>query len=153
MNGEQVEDTTQVGPPTLTRRGFLEWLIVGAGTLGGLLGLAGILAYLQPGVEGTWGAVEVAGVDEIPPGQAVAVPFRGSTALVVHLDAGFVAFTALCTHAGCLVQWDPDKGQILCPCHLGVFDAQGNVVSGLPPRPLPRLRVEQVGDRLLLAEA
>lgn len=153
MPSDDVTESRPAEARILTRRGFLEWLLAALVAFGGLLGLAGLLAYLRPGVEGSWGAVEVARAAAIPSGQAVVVPFKGSTALVIHLEQRFVAFSAACTHAGCLVAWDPDQGRIICPCHLGIFDTEGNVVSGLPSRPLPKLRVEQVGDRLLLAEA
>jgi cytochrome b6-f complex iron-sulfur subunit len=154
MSGDEVTKPIQPEGPPMSRRGFLEWLIGALAIAGGLAGLSSVLSYLRPGVPGTWGAVEVAGVNEIAPGQAEAFPFKGSTALVIHLSGDrFVAYSALCTHAGCLVRWDPDRGQIICPCHLGVFDIEGNVVSGMPPRPLRKLRVELVGDRLLLAEA
>ena len=153
MSGEETRETIPPDEPHLTRRGFLEWLIAALAVFGGLVAVDGVLAYLRPGVAGTWGAVEVAGVAEIPPGQAEAVPFKGSSALVIHVGDQFVACSALCTHEGCLVRWDAERGQIICPCHLGVFDVEGNVVAGLPPRPLQKLRVEVVGDKLLLAEA
>ena len=153
MSGDEVTETSPPEGTTVSRRGFLEWLIAGLAIFGGLVAVDGILAFLRPGVAGTWGAVEVAGVAEIPPGQAEAVPFKGSTALVIHMGEQFVAYSALCTHEGCLVRWDADRGQIICPCHLGVFDVEGNVVAGLPPRPLQKLRVELVGDKLLLTEA
>jgi cytochrome b6-f complex iron-sulfur subunit len=153
MSGDELTEPIQPQGTTVTRRGFLEWLIAGLAIFGGLVALDGILAYLRPGAAGTWGAVEVAGVAEIPPGQAEAVPFKGSTALVIHMGDRWVAYSAVCTHEGCLVNWDPARNQIICPCHLGVFDVEGNVVAGLPPRPLQKLRVELVGDKLLLAEA
>ncbi len=136
----------------MTRRGFLEWLVAALAAVGGLLALAGLLAYLRPGVEGSWGAVEVAKAAEVPEGQAISVPFKGSIVLVIHLGERFVALSGLCTHDGCLLRWDAEKGQIICPCDLGVFDIEGNVVSGLAGRPLPKLRVKRVGDRLLVAE-
>ncbi|MEE8121347.1 MAG: ubiquinol-cytochrome c reductase iron-sulfur subunit [Anaerolineales bacterium] len=57
----------------------------------------------------------------------------------------FVAMSNICTHLGCRVRWISDLEQFFCPCHVGVFDKQGNVVSGPPPRPLDRypIKVEQ----------
>lgn len=49
------------------------------------------------------------------------------------------AFSATCTHLGCQVRWDADSTHFRCPCHGGVFDAQGQVVDGPPPRPLDRV--------------
>jgi len=54
------------------------------------------------------------------------------------------ALSATCTHLGCQVKWDADATRFRCPCHGGVFDANGQVVEGPPPRPLDRVetRVE-----------
>lgn len=46
------------------------------------------------------------------------------------------AMSATCTHLGCQVQWDAAGKQFKCPCHGGVYAADGTVVSGPPPRPL-----------------
>jgi Rieske Fe-S protein len=49
------------------------------------------------------------------------------------------AMQSTCTHLGCRTAYDPQSNRIKCPCHGGVYDAQGNVVDGPPPAPLPRL--------------
>jgi Rieske Fe-S protein len=46
------------------------------------------------------------------------------------------AMSATCTHLGCQVQWDGESRKFKCPCHGGVYAADGKVVSGPPPRPL-----------------
>jgi Rieske Fe-S protein len=46
------------------------------------------------------------------------------------------ALSATCTHLGCQVQWDGEGKKFKCPCHGGVYAADGKVVSGPPPRPL-----------------
>lgn len=48
----------------------------------------------------------------------------------------YIAMSNICTHLGCRVRWIEDREQFLSPCHNGVFDKQGYVVSGPPPRPL-----------------
>jgi Rieske Fe-S protein len=55
------------------------------------------------------------------------------------------ALSATCTHLGCQVRWEAASARFRCPCHGGVFDAQGQVVEGPPPRPLDRVdaRVDQ----------
>ncbi len=54
---------------------------------------------------------------------------------------GYQALSATCTHLGCRVAWNADELHYKCPCHGGVFDRQGHVVSGPPPRGLERLSV------------
>ena len=56
----------------------------------------------------------------------------------------------VCTHLGCKVRWLPEQGAFGCPCHDGVFDRQGNVVSGPPPRPLDRFEYKVEDDQLLI---
>ena len=71
--------------------------------------------------------------------------------LVWDGDKSVHALSATCTHLGCQVRWDDAATQFRCPCHGGVFGAQGNVISGPPPRPLDRVetRVDN-GDAVLV---
>jgi Rieske Fe-S protein len=48
----------------------------------------------------------------------------------------FHAMSNICTHLGCRVRWIAESQQFFSPCHYGVFDKHGFVVSGPPPRPL-----------------
>lgn len=61
-------------------------------------------------------------------------------------------FSATCTHLGCQVLWDPTKKHFQCPCHGGVYDANGKVVDGPPPRPLTTIqaKVEGTDDSVLV---
>lgn len=56
----------------------------------------------------------------------------------VHTEDGreYTALSNICTHLGCRVRWIGEKQQYFSPCHNGVFDTHGYVVSGPPPRPL-----------------
>lgn len=60
------------------------------------------------------------------------------TVYVIRDGSRLAAISNICTHLGCGVRWDPDKNDFICPCHNGVFDRNGNVVSGPPPKPLNR---------------
>ena len=46
------------------------------------------------------------------------------------------ALSNICTHLGCRVRWIAEREQFFSPCHNGVFDKNGYVISGPPPRPL-----------------
>lgn len=61
-----------------------------------------------------------------------------------------VTLSSTCTHLGCRVSWNPEAGEIQCPCHGGIYDRLGNVKSGPPPLPLPRLRTKVDGDQVLV---
>ena len=62
----------------------------------------------------------------------------------------FQALSAVCTHLGCNVRWRPEDSKFACPCHEGFYDANGDVISGPPPRPLRRLET-RVRDGVLEA--
>jgi cytochrome b6-f complex iron-sulfur subunit len=58
------------------------------------------------------------------------------------LSEGLTAFSAVCSHLGCIVDWESRQEQFLCPCHCGKYDINGNVIGGPPPAPLTRLPLE-----------
>jgi menaquinol-cytochrome c reductase iron-sulfur subunit len=60
----------------------------------------------------------------------------------------FIAMSNVCTHLGCRVRWIGDEDRFFCPCHNGVYDRQGNVVSGPPPRPLDRFDIQVDGGEI-----
>jgi len=80
---------------------------------------------------------------KLPEGSALMFKFGRSPAMLIHhKDNTWVALTAVCTHLGCTVQYEPELNRIHCACHGGVYDARtGANVSGPPPRPLRRFKV------------
>ncbi len=62
--------------------------------------------------------------------------------LIHHEDGRWIALTAVCTHLGCTVQYEPQTDRIHCACHGGVYNAYtGANVSGPPPKPLKLFKV------------
>ena len=68
-----------------------------------------------------------------------------STYVLTENGRDYVAISNICTHLACRVRWIADREQFFCPCHNGVFDKEGKVGSGPPPRPLDRYetRIEE----------
>jgi menaquinol-cytochrome c reductase iron-sulfur subunit len=62
----------------------------------------------------------------------------------------YVAMSNICTHLGCRVRWINDRQEFFCPCHNAVFDKQGEVVSGPPPKPLDQYEVKVVDDQIYI---
>lgn len=60
------------------------------------------------------------------------------------------AMSNICTHLGCRVRWIVEKQQFFSPCHNGVFDKHGYVVSGPPPRPLDEFETKVEDDNLYI---
>lgn len=72
---------------------------------------------------------------------AQAWPYETPRVAVYVLNQGagkFAIFHIHCTHVGCPVRWSPQAGRFFSPCHGGVFDRDGRVLAGPPPRPLDR---------------
>jgi len=77
---------------------------------------------------------------EVPP----PFNFDNKPCLVILLPDGEIrAFNAICTHVACTVAFRPDKKDIFCNCHNGVYDLNGQPVSGPPPRPLQAYKVNR----------
>jgi cytochrome b6-f complex iron-sulfur subunit len=137
----------------MTRRRLLDWLLSGTGaTLLGVL-LYPVLRYLAPPEqsEAAPSAVAIGKVKDFPPNTGKVVRFGVRPAVVVRLPGGeFRAFSAVCTHLQCTVQYRSDMELIWCACHNGRFDLAGRNVAGPPPRPLDPLEVAVRGDDVVL---
>jgi len=73
--------------------------------------------------------------------------FGSRPGIVVRTADGDVrAFSAVCTHLDCTVQYKPDTSQLWCACHNGTYDLGGNVVSGPPPKALEKFVVNLRGE-------
>lgn len=98
----------------------------------------------------------LANASSIPAGQSLTLsdPNFGPM-LLIHLVSGrFVAYSAICTHAGCTVQFNPHAQEISCPCHGAVFDPNNNaqVLAGPAPYPLQKIttRYDQASGNIYL---
>jgi Rieske Fe-S protein len=67
--------------------------------------------------------------------------------------SGLAAVSTTCTHLGCGVAWSAQKRAFLCPCHGGVYGADGHVLAGPPPRPLSRAPLAIAGGRVTVDPA
>jgi len=129
----------------VTRRDFLNLLkgtgvVIGAGAVA-----APVVAYFYPPKleEMPSEPVLVCPEAELKVGQSRTVQFGRYPAIVVRLDSGLKAYSAVCTHFACIVKWNADTARFECPCHDGDFSADdGSVISGPPPAPLTMLETE-----------
>ena len=108
-----------------------------------------IWRYLIPPASGEPGAASVvaARLAEIEPNSGRLFNFGGRPGLLIRVPNGELrAFAGVCTHLDCTVQFKAETSQIWCPCHNGIYDLAGNVVSGPPPRPLEQFSVNVRGE-------
>lgn len=137
----------------MNRRGFLNLLSsIAATTLGGFV-LYPVVRYLipPPSPEAATRRVVAARKDELKPGAFKIFPFGGQPGLLVRrADGTYRAFTAVCTHLGCTVQYRAGQNAIWCACHNGLYDLEGHNISGPPPRPLEMYTVHEAGDEIVV---
>ncbi len=75
------------------------------------------------------------------------VPFGKEPVIVVKLsETDIRAFSAVCTHLACIVEFRKGSRDIFCNCHNGVYDVSGRNVGGPPPRPLSPYQVHIVDN-------
>ncbi|MGH9616144.1 MAG: ubiquinol-cytochrome c reductase iron-sulfur subunit [Acidobacteriaceae bacterium] len=143
----------------IDRRKFLTRLSIGLGSIGAALIAVPSVAFLL-GLRKTpqiWRTVGK--LDDFTIGSTVNVsfpdpsplPWSGVTAQTAAWlrrvdDRQFIAFSMICTHLGCPVRWLATANLFMCPCHGGVFYANGQVASGPPPKPLNRYPVRIADD-------
>jgi Rieske Fe-S protein len=72
--------------------------------------------------------------------------------LVKDTNGELKAFTAVCTHLACTVQYRADINQIWCACHNGHFDLNGRNVEGPPPKPLEQFVVNVRADQVVVSK-
>jgi thiosulfate dehydrogenase (quinone) large subunit len=92
------------------------------------------------------GTQPIANAANLPPDRSLTYndPSMGPI-ILIHLDNGqFVAYSSICTHAGCQVQFDPSMKDLVCPCHGAVYDPYHNaqVLSGPAPYPLQKVPIQ-----------
>ena len=81
------------------------------------------------------------------------VPFGAERAIVIQTPGGEIrAFSAVCTHLGCTVQYRDDLQQIWCACHDGHYDLYGKNIGGPPPQPLTKLTANTRGDEIIVSK-
>ncbi len=133
------------------RRNVLRWLVRSFLSLWGLAGAGVVFSFLKSPREGS-------AVDRLVPAGSFSQLGIGEARLVQHGNRPLyvlkvsaeevVAVSAVCTHRQCVLDWSRERRVFVCPCHAGVFDATGQVASGLPRRRLEQYRVSVRGDEL-----
>lgn len=138
-----------------TRRDFLNW-ILGLGFFGWLAAvLYPIYSYLKPpkAPEVDVSNLSVAKVSEISDNSSKMFKMGNKPGILIKTaDGQFRAFSAVCTHLDCTVQYKTDEKLIWCACHNGRYDLSGKNISGPPPAPLTPFKVTVQKDEIFVSK-
>jgi cytochrome b6-f complex iron-sulfur subunit len=136
------------------RRRFLE-ILLGTGVTASLVSfLYPVIRYLIPPQRTDLGSSTVlaAKVGDLKVNSGKIFRFGDKPALLVLTQGDkYLAFSAVCTHLGCTVQYRSDEHEIWCPCHNGKYDLHGRNISGPPPKPLTEFDVHVQGDDIYVS--
>jgi cytochrome b6-f complex iron-sulfur subunit len=139
-----------------TRRGFVNWLLSTSAAAFVLSVVYPVSRYLVPPPAGESTAASVTipvKPDEVKPNTGQIFKFGSRPGILVRTAAGELrAFSAVCTHLNCTVQYRPDLSEIWCACHNGHFDLNGHNVAGPPPRPLEPYVVNVRGNQIVVSK-
>ena len=138
-----------------SRRDFLNY-VLGFGFLGWLLAvLYPIYSYLKPpkAPEVDVSNLKLGKVEDFPKDSGKIFKMGSQPGLLIRLQDGkFRAFSAVCTHLSCTVQYKPDEKIIWCACHNGKYDLNGKNISGPPPAPLTPYNVSVKNDEVFVTK-
>lgn len=138
----------------VTRKGFVDWLI--GSSLGGFLlaVLYPVTRYLIPPkvAESSTSSVTVPlQPNDLANNSGQIFKFGNKPGILIRTPTGELrAFSAICTHLDCTVQYRDDLAQIWCACHNGHYDLNGINVAGPPPRPLEEFDVNVRGTDIIV---
>ncbi len=136
----------------LSRREFF----LNAGlVLGGLMSLGSVgyfgARYLLAGLRPVrYERILASRLEDIPETGAMDVTVVGRPLILRRRGDQVRAFSSVCTHLGCLVKWEEDENRFYCPCHIGIFDPDGQTVSGPITEPLIEFDVNVEGDNVYI---
>jgi cytochrome b6-f complex iron-sulfur subunit len=129
-------------PKTVPRRDVLGIAVGGSTVAFALAVVYPVARFIEPPTRPSGGPVVVGKLEEFPMAAAKMVTVNDRPVLVLRSSDGHLrAFSALCTHLQCVVSYSPERNQIECPCHRGVYSMEGQNIDGPPPRPLDELVV------------
>jgi len=135
----------------MKRRTFLKTLFAAFGTVSLASFAYPLIRFLAPPGQSDMDRKVFLAKSEIPVGGSKIVLYNDKPVIVINRPGkGFVALSKVCTHLGCLVEYEREKNRLICPCHAGTYDLEGNILSGPPPRPLSKVALKVEGEQLII---
>jgi cytochrome b6-f complex iron-sulfur subunit len=138
------------------RRGLVGWLLGSGLAISVSSFIYPIVRFLNPPpvTEAAVNEVVAGKLQDLKPNSGKIVRFGDTPVLLIRTSqTEWRAFSAVCTHLSCIVQYQPERTRIWCACHNGVYNLQGQVVSGPPPKPLRLYDVHVRQDEVVITQA
>lgn len=134
----------------ISRREMTKFACLGLATCAGAAAVRPILLPSPPDAP----PVQVATTKELSPGDSKLFhyPTENHPAILIRrMNGSYAAYSQSCTHLMCPIHFDSAANQLVCPCHAGFFDAaDGSVVAGPPPKPLPSYPVSIQNEHIVV---
>jgi len=138
------------------RRRFLNYLL-GTGFGATLIAIFyPVIRFITPPmiIEATQNSVTAGKINELAVNSGKIFKFGNKPGILIRSASGELkAFSAVCTHLDCIVQYEPEKKQISCACHNGQYNLSGQNIGGPPPRPLEEFVVNTRGEEIIVSKA
>ena len=137
----------------MTRKSFLSYIVMGWFIMLISPIFYGVIKYIIPPKfrEKIIEMLDVGRVTDVPANSAKIIKFNKTPIVLVRTqDHQIKAYSAVCTHLGCIVQYREDERNFHCNCHGSVFDLNGKNIAGPAPRPLQPFRVEVKQDEIII---
>ncbi|MBK7377671.1 MAG: Rieske (2Fe-2S) protein [Ignavibacteriales bacterium] len=146
---------TEASTKKTTRRGFLNYIMSITGIGFGASILYPLFSFLKPPKQNEVGVSSVLAckLSEIEKETHKIIRFGSKPVILIRTaEDKLVAFSAVCTHLDCTVQYKKEMGTIWCACHNGKYDLTGRNISGPPPRPLDPFIVKVKGEEIYISK-
>lgn len=143
------------GRVEVTRKRFVDWLL--GTSIGGFIVAVfyPVVRYIIPPEAGESAANTVTlslRPEDVAPDSGQIFKFGDKPGILIRTPGGELrAFSAICTHLQCTVQYRQDLSEIWCACHNGHYDLNGRNIAGPPPAPLPAYDVNVRGDQIVIS--
>ncbi len=157
------------GEKKIDRRQFMSWVTGAISAIIGLgLGIPAIAYIVGPSLkkEETQSWINLGSISKVELGtpSLFKTKIQRQTGWIVNEEQisvfvltengrDFLAMSNICTHLGCRIRWIDDREEFFCPCHNGVFDKDGQIISGPVPRPLDRFETKVENGQLFVRGA
>lgn len=144
----------------------MEKVTVGiGGIIAGIFGVSAGIYVIEPVLKkaGTSNWLRIGSASKVTPGTPTlfSIKVERETGWITDQDEimvyaytennrDYAVMSNICTHLACRVRWIDESQEFFCPCHNGVYDKQGNVLAGPPPRPLDRYEVKVENDDIYI---